>query len=111
MGKFGKGQQGSSSSGLGWVIRVAAIAFLIAGVTAIPAAGQATAAVQVSAQVMPLDTIQVAAARHLAAGDERWQPVRGSTVADVRFEYVSDLPADTSPTRRSRRAVVSYVSN
>lgn len=100
-----------STSGRGWALRTAAIAFLIAGSTAVPAVAQARAGVQVSAQVVPFDTIQVVAARHLAAGDLRWQPVSGTTVANVRFEQVADVQPDPSQTRRSRRVVVSYVSN
>jgi hypothetical protein len=88
---------------------VAAIAFLIGFCSTTGAVAQTPAAVQVSARVIPLDTIQVAVVRHFAAGEKAWQPVPGTTLADVHFEAVADVPSTEDAARRSRRVVVSYI--
>lgn len=103
----GRGELAFPSRG---ALRVAGLALLISGISAVRASAQGRAELQISARVVAVDTTPVAAARHLAAGEERWQPVRGSTVAEVRFEKMTDIASGDDPAR-SRRVVVSYMNN
>ncbi|HEY7683314.1 MAG TPA: hypothetical protein VH879_11785 [Gemmatimonadales bacterium] len=91
--------------------RIAGLAILIVCGAAVPAFGQGRATVQVSARVVPLDTIQTAAVRHFAAGELGWHPPAGTSTADAWVEAAGRDLVTGDQSREARRVVVSYVRN